>query len=290
MRRIGVVIALAENDPEGQARIASFRQELQKVGWTEGRNVRIDYRWPADDIYRIKRDVADLVGRAPDVIFINSQPVFDAVREATRTIPVVFVQVTDPVSSGLLASLARPGGNFTGLSNYEPMGGKWLELLREIAPGILRAAVIHNPDNASNIANLHAIEAAAASLGAASIRAGVHDGAEIEREVATFARRPFGGLIVLASPTTNFHRELIITLAARHRLPAIYPYRYFVTSGGLVSYGVDNKDLYRRAAWYVDRILKGEKPGDLPIQQPTKLELVINLKTAKALGLEVPPT
>jgi len=188
MRRIGVVIALAENDPEGQARIASFRQELQKVGWTEGRNVRIDYRWPADDIYRIKRDVADLVGRAPDVIFINSQPVFDAVREATRTIPVVFVQVTDPVSSGLLASLARPGGNFTGLSNYESMGGKWLELLREIAPGVMRAAVIHNPDNASNIANLHAIEAAAASLGAVSIPAGVRDGGEIEREIAIFAR------------------------------------------------------------------------------------------------------
>ncbi len=224
MRRIGVLLALAASDPEGQARIASFKRELAKLGWTEGRNIRIDDRWPGADVGQIERTAAELVALAPDVIFINSQPAFDAMRQATRTIPVVFVQVTDPVASGLLPSLARPGGNLTGLSNYE----------------------------------------------------------------TAFARRSAGGLIVLASPTTNLHRELIIALAARHRLPAVYPYRYFVVSGGLASYGVDNIDLYRRAAGYVDRILRGEKPGDLPIQQPTRLELVVNLKTAKAMGLAIP--
>jgi putative ABC transport system substrate-binding protein len=289
-QRVGVLLALDERDPEGQARIATFRQELQRLGWEEGRNLRIDVRWPAADVDRIKRDAADLVGLAPDVIFINSQPVFDAMRDATRTIPVVFVQVTDPVGSGLITSLARPGGNFTGFSNYDSVGGKWLELLREIAPTTTRALILHNPQSASNIANLHAIDTAATSLGVESIPAGVHDAAEIERQIAAFAHQPLGGMIVLASPTANFNRDLIIALAARHSLPSVYPYRYFITSGGLVSYGVDNKDLYRRGAAYVDRILKGETPGNLPIQQPTKLELVINLKTAKTLGLEVPAT
>jgi ABC-type uncharacterized transport system substrate-binding protein len=290
MRRIGVLLALAESDPEGQARIGSFRQQLQKLGWVEGRDVRIEDRWPAADVEQIRRAAAELVALAPDVIFINSQPAFDVMRRATSTIPVVFVQVTDPVGSGLLTSLARPGGNLTGLSNYESLGGKLLELLKEIAPGVTRVAVIHNPDNASNIANLHTIDAAVTSLGVELTAAGVRDAGDIEREIDAFARRLRGGLIVLASPTTNLHRELIIALAARHRLPAVYPYRYFAISGGLASYGVDNIDLYRRAAWYVDRILRGEKPGDLPIQQPTKLELAINLTTAKALDLEVPTT
>ena len=288
MRRIGVLLALAASDPEGQARIASFKRELAKLGWTEGRNIRIDDRWPGADVGQIERTAAELVALAPDVIFINSQPAFDAMRQATRTIPVVFVQVTDPVASGLLPSLARPGGNLTGLSNYETLGGKLLQLLKEIAPGTTRTAVIHNPENASNIANLHSIEAATASLAVELTAAGVRDAGAIEREIDAFARRSAGGLIVLASPTTNLHRELIIALAARHRLPAVYPYRYFVVSGGLASYGVDNIDLYRRAAGYVDRILRGEKPGDLPIQQPTRLELVVNLKTAKAMGLAIP--
>jgi putative tryptophan/tyrosine transport system substrate-binding protein len=287
-RRVGLLTGLSENDPEAQARVAAFRQELQKLGWTEGRNIRIDYRWPADDADKIHRDAKEMVALAPDVIFINSQPIFDAMREATRDIPVVFVQVTDPVASGLVASLARPGGNLTGFANYESMGSKWLELLKEIAPTVRQVAVILNPDNASNSASFHAIDAATHPLGVQLSRAAVRNATEIERAITVLASEPNGGLIVLASPTTNVHRDFIITRAARHRLPAVYPYRYFAVSGGLLSYGVDNLELYRRAAPYVDRILRGDRPGDLPIQQPTKLELVVNLRTAKAIGLPVP--
>jgi putative ABC transport system substrate-binding protein len=287
VRRIGVLLALAKSDPEGQARMVSFRQELRKLGWTEGRNIRIDDRWPAADIGQIERAAAELVALSPDVIFVNSQPGFDIMRQATRTIPVVFVQVTDPVGAGFVASLARPSGNLTGLSNYD-LGGKLLELLKEISPDVTRAAVIYNSENASNIAHLHSIDAAKASFGVDLTAAAVRDADDIKRQIDEFARRS-GGLIVLASPTTNLHRNAIIALAARHRLPAVYPYRYFVVSGGLASYGVDNIELYRRAAGYVDRILRGEKPGDLPIQQPTKLELALNLKTARMLGLTVPP-
>jgi putative tryptophan/tyrosine transport system substrate-binding protein len=288
MRRIGVLLGLRESDPEAQARIAAFRQELQKLGWTVGRNLRMDTRFGADDVKQIRTYAAELVSLAPDVIFINSQPVFDVMREATRTIPIVFVQVTDPVGRGLVASLARPGGNLTGLSNYESMGGKWLEMLKEIAPNVATAAVILTQESASNAASFRTIEDSAPSLGVQLITTGVRDATDIERAIDAFAQRPNGGLIILASPTINGNRDLIIALAARHRLPAVYPYRYFVTSGGLVSYGVDNRDLSRGAASYVDRILKGEKPGDLPIQQPTKLEFVLNLKTAKALGLTIP--
>jgi putative ABC transport system substrate-binding protein len=289
MRRIGVLTGVSETDPEAQARVAAFRQELQKLGWTEGRNIRIDYRWPADDPANIRHDAAEMAALAPDAIFINGHPIVDAMRQVTRTIPVVFVQVTDPVASGLVASLARPGGNLTGFANYS-MGGKWLELLKEIAPGVHRVAIILNPDNASHGASFHAIEAVTHSLNVQLTRAAVRNAVEIDQVITAFAGEPNGGLIVLASPTNNVHRDLLITLAARHRLPAVYPYRFFVISGGLLSYGIDNIELYRRAASYIDRILRGDKAGDLPIQQPTKLELVVNLRTAKAMGLTIPET
>jgi putative tryptophan/tyrosine transport system substrate-binding protein len=290
MRRIGVLLALARNDSEGQARMASFREALEKLGWTEGRNLQLDDRWPGADAERIRRDATELVALQPDVIFLSSQPAFDAMREATSTIPIVFVQVTDPVVSGLVKSLARPGGNITGVSNYGTLGSKLIELLREIAPGVIRAAVIHIPESASNLANVHAMKAAAATVGMELVLSGVHDGTQIERAIRDFARGPSGGLIVLASPTVTGYRDRIIALAAEYRLPAVYAYRYFVADGGLASYGADNKELYRLGATYVGRILRGAKPGDLPIQQPTKLELVLNLRTAKALGLTVPPS
>jgi putative ABC transport system substrate-binding protein len=290
MRRAGVLLTLARDDPEGQARMATFREALQRLGWTEDRNLIIDDRWPGADEQQIRRDAKELVALRPDVIFLNSQPAFDAMREATSTIPVVFVQVTDPVISGLVKSLARPGSNLTGLSNYGLTGGKMLEVLKEIAPGTTRVALVHVPESASNAANVPVIKAAAASVNVEVVLTGVHDGAEIERAIKHFALDPFGGLIVLPSPTINHYRGQIIALAAEYRLPAVYTYRYFVVGGGLVLYGVDNHDLYKRAASYVDRILNGEKPGDLPIEQPTKLELVLNLKTARTLGLTVPPS
>jgi len=291
MRRIGVLTSLAADDQESQARHAAFLQGLQECSWTADRNVQIDYRFGAGDGDRIRKYAAELVALAPDVILATGSPVTAALLQVTRTVPIVFTQVPDPVANGFVASLAQPGGNATGFTIYEyGISGKWLELLKEIAPHVTHAAVLRDPAIASGIGSLAAIQGVAPALGVELRPVGVRDASEIERGVSAFARSPNGGLIVLSSPLSIVHRELIITLAAQHRLPAVYPLRFFVTSGGLISYGPDSIEPYRRAAGYVDRILKGEKPADLPVQAPTKYELVINLKTAKALGLEIPPT
>src|SRR5450755_925614 len=289
MRHIGVLIGNAADDAESQARTEAFAQGLAQLGWVDGRNVRIDTRWAtADDI---RRHAAELAELAPDVILAATGTLTVApLLQATRTLPIVFVLVIDPVGAGFVASLARPGGNATGFTIFEyGMSGKWLELLKEIAPGVTRAAVLRDPAIASGIGQFAAVQAPAPSLGVELSPVDVRDAPEIERTVTAFARSGNGGLIVTASPLANAHRDLIITLAARHKLPSVYPYRYFVTAGGLIAYGPDSIDQYRRAAGYVDRILKGEKPANLPVQAPTKYELVINLKTAKALGLTVPP-
>ena len=291
MRRIGVLMNLASDDAEGQARLAAFHQGLQQLGWTVGRNVQIDYRWGAGDADRIRKFAAELVALAPDVILSTGSPSAAALQQATRTVPIVFVTVVDPVSSGFVDSLARPGGNITGFSLYEySISGKWLELLKEIAPGITRAAVIRDPALTAGGGQLGVIQAVAPSVGAEVIPVNVRDAGEIERAITAFARSPNGGLIVTGSTLAAIHRDLIVTLAARHKLPAVYFQRYFVVAGGLISYGSGLVDQYRDAAGYVDRILKGEKPADLPVQAPTRYELVINLKTAKTLGLEVPHT
>jgi putative ABC transport system substrate-binding protein len=291
MRRVGVLMSLAENDPESQARHAAFVQVLQELGWTVGHNMQIDYRWAAGDANRIRKYAAELVALAPDVILATGSPVTAALVQATRTVPIVFAQVPDPVANGFVASLAQPGGNVTGFIVFEyGTSGKWLELLKEIAPRVTRAAVLRDPAIASGIGQLAAIQAVAPTLGVELRPVGVRDAGEIEQAVTAFARSSNAGLIVLGAPLTILHRELIITLAARHQLPAVYSFRFFVTDGGLISYGPDSIDSYRRAARYVDRILRGEKPADLPVQAPTKYELVVNLKTAKGLGLEIPPT
>jgi putative ABC transport system substrate-binding protein len=289
VRRIGALMGIAENDPESQARITAFLQRLQELGWTEGHNVRIDYRFAGGDTRRMRAYAAELVGLAPDVILVQSNDGLAALRQETRTVPIVFAVVADPVGSGFVESLARPGGNITGFTIFEPsLGGKWLQALKEIAPGVTRVAAILHPETTANVEFLRAAEAAASSFGVTLTAAGVHDAAEIERAVTAFATEPNGGLVV-PHPVTAAHRDLIIGLAARHRLPAVYSFRFFATAGGLMAYGNDAVDLFRRAASYVDRILKGEKPGELPVQAPTKFELVINLKTANALGLTVPP-
>ena len=289
VRRIGVLMSLAADDPESQARHAAFLQGLQEWGWTAGRNVQIDYRFAAGDAERIRKSAAELVALAPDVILATGSPVTAALLQATRTVPIVFAQVPDPVASGFVASLAQPGGNATGFTIYEyGTSAKWLELLKEIAPQVTRAAVLRDPAIASGIGQLAAIQGVAPALGVELRPVGVRDASEIERAVTAFARDPNGGLIVLASPLSIVQRDLIIALVARYRLPAVYSLRFFIASGGLISYGPDSIEPYRRAASYVDRILKGEKPADLPVQAPTKYELVINLKTAKALGLDVP--
>ena len=289
IRRIGVLSSLAADDPETQARHAAFLQGLQEWGWTTGRNVQIDYRWGAGDADRFRKYAVELVALAPDVILATGTPVTAALLQATRSVPIVFAQVVDPVANGFVESLARPGGNATGFTIFEyGLGGKWLELLKEIAPHVTRAAVLRDPTIASGIGQLAAIQGVAPALGMELRPVGVRDAGEIERAVTAFAREPNGGLIVLAAPSSIVQRELIITLAARHRLPAVYALRFFVTSGGLICYGPDSIDPYRRAASYVDRILKGEKPAGLPVQAPTKYELVVNLKTAKTLGLEIP--
>jgi putative tryptophan/tyrosine transport system substrate-binding protein len=289
MRRIGVLMSLAADDPESQARHGAFLQGLQASGWSLGRNVRIDYRFAAGDAERIRQYAAELVALAPDVILATGSPVMAALLQATRSVPIVFAQVPDPVGNGFVASLARPGGNATGFITFEyGVAGKYLELLKEIAPRVTRAAVLRDPTIASGIGQMAAIQAVAPSLGVELSPVGTRDAGEIERAVAAFAREPNSGLIVLASPLQIIQRDLIIALAAQHRLPAVYGFRFFVASGGLISYGPDSIDPYRRAAGYVDRILKGEKPADLPVQAPTKFELVINLKTAKALALTVP--
>jgi ABC-type uncharacterized transport system substrate-binding protein len=291
MRRIGVLQSLAADDPEGQARLAAFAQGLQQSGWTIGRNVQIDTRWAAGDAERFRRYAAELVALAPDVILAVGAAAVGPLQQATRTVPIVFVNTSDPVGAGFVESLARPGGNATGFLLHEyGTSGKWLELLKEIAPRVTRVAVLRDSALAAGIGQLGAIQAVAPSFGVELRPVDVRDAPETERAVAAFARASDGGLIVTGSTLALVHRDLIVTLAARHKLPAVYFQRVFVTSGGLISYAPDQIDQFRRAGGYVDRILKGEKPADLPVQAPTKLELVINLKTAKALGLDVPPT
>jgi len=290
MRRIGVLTAFTSDDPEGQARLLAFAQGLQEAGWTVGRNARIETRWAAGDAERYRRYAAELVTLAPNVILANGDPALGPLQQATRSIPIVFVNVADPVGGGFVSSLARPGGNATGFTMLEySTSGKWLELLKEIAPRVTRAAVIRDPTSTSSIGQFAAIQSVAGPLGVEVSPIDIRDAGEIERAVTSFARASNGGLIV-APAGSAVRRSLIITLAAKDKLPAVYPFRYHVSSGGLISYGPDIVDQYRRAAAYVDRILRGEKPADLPVQAPTKYELVINLKTARALGLEIPPT
>ena len=288
VRRVGVLMSQAADDPEAQARITAFSQGLQELGWSVDRNLQIETRWAtADDLHR---HAAELVALAPDVLVAATGSTTVApLLQATRTVPIVFVTVIDPVGARFVASLARPGGNATGFMNYEyGMSVKWLELLKEIAPRVTRAAVLRDPAIASGIGQFGAVQAVAPSLGVELSPVDVRDAGEIERAIAAFARESNGGLVVTASPSANTHRRPIIALAARHRLPAVYPVRFHVTAGGLIAYGVDLVDQFRRTAGYVDRILKGEKPANLPVQAPSKYETVINLKTAKALGLDLP--
>ena len=290
MQRIGVLMAFAEGDPGGHARVAAFLDGLQKLGWVEGRNIRIDTRWATADVASIERLAKELIASQPDLILSNSTPTTAALLKQTRTIPIVFAVVSDPVGSGFVASFARPGGNVTGLTNIEPtMPGKWLELLKEIAPRVNRAAFLFNPATATYADYyVNPFKAAAASFSVDAVIASVRDRSELEHVISAQARGPSGGLVVMTDAFTSDHGAEITALAAHYRLPAIYPFRFFAELGGLLSYGNDLLDSFWRAAGYVDRILKGEKPADLPVQAPTKYELVINLKTAKALGLNVP--
>ena len=291
MRRIGILLPAAADDAEFQARFGAFLQALALLGWTIGRNVRIDTRWATTDVAEIRRHAAELAALAPDVILAHAATTVGPLLEATRTVPVVFPTVIDPVGAGYVDSLARPGGNVTGFISFEySLSGKWLELLKEIAPDLTRVAVLRNAATPSGPGQFGVIQAVAPSLRVEVNAVNVLDAGEIERAVAAFARAPNGGLIVTASPLAQRHRDLIVALAARHKLPAVYNERYFVAAGGLISYGSDRTEQYRRAAAYVDRILKGEKPADLPVQAPTKYETVLNLKTAKALGLDIPAT
>jgi putative tryptophan/tyrosine transport system substrate-binding protein len=291
VRRIGVLMNLGSDDAEGQARNAAFLQGLQELGWTVGRNVRIDYRWGAGDAELFRRHASELVVLAPDVILASGGAVVPSLLQATRTVPIVFTVTPDPVGAGFVESLARPGGNITGFTNYEyGISGKWLELLKEIAPGTTRAAVIRDPAIAAGVGLWGAIQTAAPSFRIEVSPVNVRDASEIERAITAFARGPNGGLIVTSSTLASVHRDLIVTLATRHRLPAVYFARYFVGGGGLISYGPDLNDQLRQAAGYVNRILNGEKPADLPVQAPTKYELAINVRTARSLGLEIPAT
>jgi putative ABC transport system substrate-binding protein len=288
VRRIGLLQGLTADDPVAQANNAAFVQGLQQLGWTDGRNVHIDFRWGAGNVADMRKNAAELVALAPDVILAVSQGV-GSLLQVTHTVPVVFVIVPDPVGSGFVESLSRPGGNATGFLMFEySLCGKWLELLKEIAPGVTRAAMLRDAADPSGIGELAAIQSVAPAVGLDVSPLNMGNAAEIERAVAAFAQTANGGLIVSSSALTVVHRDLIITLAARHKLPAVYFQRFFVASGGLISYGPNFLDQFRRAAGYVDRILKGEKPADLPVQAPTKYELVVNLKTAKALGLVIP--
>jgi putative ABC transport system substrate-binding protein len=291
MRRIGVLMNLASDDATAQARIAVFLQELQQLGWTDGRNVRIDIRWGAADAERFRKYAAELVSLSPDVILAAGTPTLGPLLQASRVVPIVFVHVPDPVGAGFVDSLARPGGNATGFTLLEyATSAKWLELLKEIAPRVTRAAVIRDPAITAGIGQWGAIQTAAPTLGVEVSPINMREAGQIERDVTAFARASNGGLILTAASMSGFHRDLIITLAARHKLPAVYFERFFVTGGGLISYGPEIIDQFRRAAGYVDRILKGENPANLPVQAPTRYEPVINLKTAKALGLDVPAT
>jgi putative ABC transport system substrate-binding protein len=289
MRRIGVLMTLNEGDPEVRAWAAAFQEGLQKLGWAQDRNVRIDYRWGEGDPHRLQSHAAELVRTTPDVLLAAGTPALVPLQRETHSLPIVFVQVSDPVQLGFVASLARPGGNITGFANFEyAIGGKWLELLNDSAPGRSRVTVVVDPANPSQTPYLQGIEAAAPSFGVQLARADVRSAADIERTITDFVQQPNGALVVLPSAMTILHRDLIIALTARHRLPTVYPYRFFASSGGFISYGVDLAEGYRQAAGYIDRILKGAKPGDLPVQLSSKFELVVNLKTAKALGLSIP--
>jgi putative ABC transport system substrate-binding protein len=290
MRRIGVISALAADDPEWRLWFAAFLAQLRESGWVNDRNLRIDARFAAGDAERMTTYASDLISQAPDAIFAVSNPALAALQQQTRTIPIVFVHVADPVGSGFVASLARPGGNATGFTNFEPaMGSKWLEVLREVAPGLTRAMVLLHAQTAANVAMSRAAEAAGSFLGIAESTAAVQTAADIEGAVTSFAREPNGGLIIMPHVVTARHRVLIAELALRHRLPAVAAFRFMAMSGCLMSYGIDSVDVFRRAAVYVDRVLRGEKPGDLPVQNPTRFELIINLKTANTLGLDIPP-
>jgi putative ABC transport system substrate-binding protein len=291
MRRVGVLMSTAADDREGQARIAAFRQGLQKLGWIEGQNVRLDIRWGGGDADLDRRFAAELVALTPDVILATASSTVAALQGATRNVPVVFAHAVDPVAAGFVDSLARPGGNATGFVLFEyGISAKWLELLKEIAPSVTRAGVLPDPAMAAGTGQFGALQSVAPSFGVELSPVNVRDAGEIERVVTAFARSSNGGLIVTASPLATLHRDLIVALAARHKLCAVYNLRLFVTAGGLISYGSDVPDLLRRAAGYVDRILKGEKPADLPVQAPTKFEMVVNIKTARALGITVPPS
>jgi putative tryptophan/tyrosine transport system substrate-binding protein len=291
MRRVGLLMGYPEGDVEGQASAAAFLRRLQELGWTEGHNIQIDTRWADADPNKARTFAKELVSMTPDVIVPSTNLVTAILQQETSSIPVVFVLVGDPVGSGFVATMAQPGGNLTGFSVFEPaIGGKWLEIFKEVAPDISRVAFILHPETPVNVGFLRAAEDAAPSLGVKIIALGVHTAAEIERAITEFAAEPKGGLIVAPHAVTVGHRDLIIGLAARYRLPAIYGPRHYATSGGLISYGPNPIDPFRQGASYVDRILKGAKPGDLPAQFPTKYELVINLNTARALGLTVPPT
>jgi putative ABC transport system substrate-binding protein len=290
LRRVGIFMDLSEQDPEGQTRVAAFRKGLQDLGWTDGRNVKFDIRWTAGDPARMRRYAAELVGLAPEVIMNGGLPTLVAMQQETRTIPIVFAQVLDPVGAGFVESLAQPGGNITGFISFEySMAGKWLETLKLMAPHIVRIGAVRDLASPSEMGMLGAIQAVIPAFAMQFIAVGGRDAADFERGIGQFAREPNGGLIILPSPNTLVHRRAIMALAARYRLPAIYPYGFFAREGGLLSYGIVPADNFRRAAAYVDRILKGANPGELPVQVPTKFELVLNLKTAKSLSLEIPP-
>jgi putative tryptophan/tyrosine transport system substrate-binding protein len=285
IRRIGILMPFAKDNAESQARIAAFLSELQRLGWTHGRNLQVEYRWETSDL---RKAATELVALSPDVVLVSATQAAAPMQQATRTVPIVFVQVADPVSAGLVNSLAKPGGNITGFTNIDyDIGVKWLELLKEIAPHVTRVGVIRDPTITGSIGQFAAVQSASRPFGVEVTALGGQDAKDIERTVTDFSRGSNGGLIAAASPLTVNNRDLIIALAARHRLPAIYPLRFFVAAGGLISYGPDSIDPYRQAAGYVDRILRGDKPADLPVQGATKFELLINLKTAEALGLTV---
>jgi putative tryptophan/tyrosine transport system substrate-binding protein len=290
-RRVGVLMNAAAEDSEAQSYVAAFQQGMQELGWSVGHNLRIDIRWGGDDADRWRRYAEELLALSPDVIVAAGGAIVSRLQRVSRTVPIVFAQSIDPVGAGVVASLPRPGGNATGFAQFEySLSGKWAELLKEIVPGLKRIGVLREPANPAGIGQWAIIQAAATAAGMEVSPLAVREPGEIERGVASFAREPNGGLVVAVGSSTTLHRGAIIASAARHQLPAVYAYRYFVTAGGLISYGPNLVGQYRHAAGYVDRILKGEKPADLPVQAPTKYELVINLKTAKALGLEMPPT
>jgi len=290
VRQIGLLSPFSENDPETKARLAAFKERLEQLGWTDGRNIKIEYRFSEGNIERTRTAAAELVALTPDVIVAYANPAVSALKPITSTIPIVFTQVSDPVGSGFVTDLAHPGGNITGFHSFEPaIGGKWLEVLKEIAPSVRRAAVVHDPRIAANVSFLRAAESASSSLGVTVTPAGVTNAADIEREITAFAQEPNGGLVVAPAPATFDRRDLIIALAEQWRLPAIYSYRFNVKSGGLVSYGYEGLEQFQQAATYVDRILRGAKPDALPLQLPSKYQLVVNLKAAKAIGLTIPP-